>query len=280
MLPALIRQPGVVRELILVTQGAPLRDSVTEEVEAAGSRLMQVDVPGPFNFSTKINAGVAAASGSILFLLNDDTELGGEEWPGVFVELLADPQTGAVGPVIVNPDGSLNAAGDTYSASGPRHIDAYDVAHRPGLANRLNAEHAVGLLTAAAMAIRRTDLLELGGFDEAFPSSFGDTDVCLRIRATGRRLVCTPRVKVIHRESSTRDARVPRETQREIYRRHPQLLDDDPLLPPMVVGARTRLGRTAAGPLRVVYRVLVKPLMPKRLHYRLWHAIVSRGFIR
>ena len=53
--------PGV-REIVLVTQGRPFEGPVVARLASAGVYVRQFDVLGPFNFSTKINAGVAVAS--------------------------------------------------------------------------------------------------------------------------------------------------------------------------------------------------------------------------
>ena len=52
--------------------------------------------------------------------------------------------------------------------------------------------------------MRRTLYEEVGGLDEAFASSFGDVDFCLRVRERGYRNLVTPFAELIHHEGSTR----------------------------------------------------------------------------
>ena len=54
------------------------------------------------------------------------------------------------------------------------------------------------------MLVDRVLFERLDGFDEAFPLDLGDTDLCLRVRGMGRRVVFTPHATVIHHESATR----------------------------------------------------------------------------
>jgi len=269
-----------VREIVLVTQGRPFEGPVVVRLASAGVDIRQLDVLGPFNFSKKVNAGVAIAPADAIFLLNDDAVMRGSDWPSVFLGILADPTVGAVGPVIFNPDGSLNAAGDTHSADGVRHVDGFDARYRPGLAEILARDHDVSLLTGAALAIPASAFRSVGDFDEAYPSALGDTDFCLRLQASGRRLVLTPRATVVHAEASTRDPKVPKSTGSLFRRTHPEASLDDPLLPPLALPRRVRVTRSVVRPLRGAYRATIKRLVPRSLHLRLWHAAVSRGWVR
>lgn len=269
-----------VREIILVTQGRPFEGPVVARLASAGVDVRQLDVLGPFNFSKKVNAGVAVATADTLFLLNDDAVVRGADWPSVFLGILSDSTVGAVGPIIRNPDGTLNAAGDTHSADGVRHVDAFDARYRPGLAETLERDHDVSLLTAAALAIPASAIRFVGNFDEAYPSALGDTDFCLRLRASGRRLVCSPRAAVVHAEASTRDPKVPKSTLELFQRAHPRTSLDDALLPPLALPQRTRIARSIVRSLRGAYRATIKRLVPRGLHLRLWRAAVSRGWVR
>lgn len=269
-----------VREIVIVTQGRPFEDPVLGRLSSNGVEIRQLDVLGAFNFSRKINAAAAIATADVLFLLNDDAEVRGDDWPALVSGILADPSVGALGPLILNPDGTLNAAGDTYSTDGVRHVDGFDARYRPGLSEILTRDHDVSLLTAAALALRTAAFRSVGDFDESYPSALGDTDFCLRLRRSGRRLVCTPRARVIHAESSTRDPKVPGSVFRRFQRMHPEVQRDDPLLPPLALPLSVRVARSFVRPLRGAYRATIKRLVPRGLHLRLWRAAVSRGWVR
>jgi GT2 family glycosyltransferase len=60
-------------------------------------------------------------------------------------------------------------------------------------------------VTAACMLIRRSLFNEVGGFNEHFFTHYQDLDLCLRLRERGFRIICTPRAKLIHRESVSRE---------------------------------------------------------------------------
>jgi GT2 family glycosyltransferase len=147
----------------------------------------------------------------------------------------------------------------------------------------------LGRLRSNGVELRQLDVLGVfrtaafrlvGDFDESYPSALGDTDFCLRLRRSGRRLVCTPRASVIHAESSTRDPKVPGSAFRRFQRMHPEVQRDDPLLPPLALPLRVRVARSFVRPLRGAYRATIKRLVPRDLHLRLWRAAVSHGWVR
>lgn len=273
-----VRRRGL--EVLLVTQGRVFDHPILSKMSRAGIDLREIDVPGPFNFSQKVNAGVAAATADVIFLLNDDVRMCEEDWPSVILDVLSDVTVGAVGPYILNPDGTLNAAGDALVPDGARHISAFDMEHRRGLADRSPSDREVILLTAAALAVPRSIYLEIGGFDEDFPSSYGDTDFCLRLGASGRRLICTSRVRVIHHESSSRDPQVPESATQLLRAKHPGALGDDPLLPPLLLSVKLILARAIGRPLRFIYRVSVRRFVQPNFRRRLSALVGKVGWLR
>ena len=62
-------------------------------------------------------------------------------------------------------------------------------------------------VTGALLATRRAVFDEVGGFDEVhLPVEYNDVDYCLRVRRSGRRVLCLPLDGIFHYESSTRGA--------------------------------------------------------------------------
>ncbi len=60
-------------------------------------------------------------------------------------------------------------------------------------------------LTAACLLVKRSDFIDVGGFDEmAFPVTFNDVDLCLKLRRAGKVLIWTPEAELLHHESASR----------------------------------------------------------------------------
>jgi GT2 family glycosyltransferase len=65
------------------------------------------------------------------------------------------------------------------------------------------------MVTGAVFATRRTLLERVNGFDERFALEFNDTDLCLRLRSLGYRIVCTPHAEMVHAEKVSRGEALP-----------------------------------------------------------------------
>lgn len=196
-------------------------DSTPAPVMAALGRLDPARVhvlpwSRPFNFSEKINAGVAAATGDLLLLLNDDTELIDADSVAAMAAFFADPvppasvgAVGAVGARLLFDDGTLQHAGHVYNEQ-PLHAFLAWPGDHPGPGHRLMVARECSGVTAAALMVDRATFDAVGGFPEDFPLDYNDVAFCLAVRRSGRRIVWTPDASWFHFEGRTRQ-RGPRE---------------------------------------------------------------------
>ncbi|KQP75084.1 glycosyl transferase [Methylobacterium sp. Leaf113] len=170
------------------------------------SRVRILSHPGPFNFSAMINAGVAAARGSVVVLLNNDVAVLREDWLEVLVRQACRPEIGAVGAKLLYADGTLQHAGVVVGLGGRAgHILRRRPAASPGVLGRKRVAHEVSAVTAACLAVERHKFDAVGGLDaETFAIDFNDVDVCLRLAAAGYRTIWTPRAVMAHLESTSR----------------------------------------------------------------------------
>ena len=159
----------------------------------------------PFNFSAACNAGAAAATGSILVFLNNDTEVITPEWLDHLVLHLVEEGVGAAGPLLLYPDGTVQHAGVVLGARGTAdHVMRGFPADSDGYAGSLSTPREVSAVTGACLAIRRETFEQVGGFREAYGTHYQDVDLCLRLRRAGLRIVCTPEARLHHHESPSR----------------------------------------------------------------------------
>ena len=169
-------------------------------------RVAIVAHDAPFNFSAMVNAGVAAATGSVVVLLNNDVAVLRPDWLDAMVRQALRPEVGAVGARLLYADGTLQHAGVVVGLGGRAgHILRKRPGDTPGHLGRLRVAHEVSAVTAACLAVSRENYLAVGGFDaEAFPVDFNDVDFCLRLGAIGRKTVWTPAATLAHLESVSR----------------------------------------------------------------------------
>lgn len=158
-----------------------------------------------FNYAALCNRGVAAATGDIVVLLNNDVEPIGAGWLEELVTQALRPGIGLAGAMLYYPNRTIQHAGVVLGLNGvaDRPYIGYPIGFR-GVDGRLGAVHCVTAMVTACAAVRRETFLRVGGMDEAFPVACNDLDLCLRIRKLGYRNVVTPFAELVHDESASR----------------------------------------------------------------------------
>ena len=150
-------------------------------------------------FVLSCNRGASAARGSIVVFLNNDT-LVTPGWLDALVAPLADATVGLVGAKLIYPDGRLQEAGGIVWREGASNFGRNDDPTRPEYNYLRDADYCSG----ACIAMCRQDFLALDGFDTHFaPGYYEDTDLAMRVRATGKRVVYQPAAAIVHFEGAT-----------------------------------------------------------------------------
>jgi|GEM_PF-253204 len=167
-----------------------------------------VPAPGPFNYSAVNNLGAEQASGELLVLLNNDTEIIGGNWLSEMVRWALQPEVGAVGAKLLYPDDTIQHAGIVLGLGGlAGHGHLHEPADATGYFSRLALAHEVGAVTGACLLTWRTTWESLKGLDEELAVAFNDVDYCLRVRHEARqRIIWTPEAVLYHHESVSRGA--------------------------------------------------------------------------
>ena len=175
--------------------------------EEAGGRLHALRDDRPFNYSALNNAAAAIASGTVLVLLNNDTEVISPGWLEEMVSLAMQPEAGAVGAKLCYPDDTLQHAGVVMGLGGLA-AHAFEKFHRSsrGYNGRAALRSNCSAVTGACLAVRKDHFFAVGGLDEELPIAYNDIDLCLKLDAAGLRNVWTPFAELYHYESQTRGA--------------------------------------------------------------------------
>lgn len=158
-----------------------------------------------FNFSAIANEAAAACSPEFVLFLNDDTTVETPDWIAAMVELAALPDAGAVGALLLFPDGRIQHAGVTLGIGGLCEHTLLRCALDHPSAHVAQVAHEVSAVTGACLMVPAARFREFGGFDaERFPVNFNDIDLCLRMRRAGLRVLYTPHARLVHHEAYTR----------------------------------------------------------------------------
>jgi GT2 family glycosyltransferase len=195
-------------EIILV-DGFDIPAAVLEQLKTLFAEFNQplfqlVRCSEPFNFSQRVNRGVATAIGQVLLLLNDDIEVITPGWLESMLELAQQREIGAVGAKLFYPDGRIQHVGVLILAGSPIHAFHGDEGDRSGYYGSSDLIRNYLAVTGACLMLRREVFDQLGGLDEALPLSFNDVDLCLKAHQAGYRNVFTPYAQLTHYESVTR----------------------------------------------------------------------------
>ncbi len=168
----------------------------------AGESLRLVHYDRPFNFSEKINAGVMAATGDYVLLLNDDTEMIEAGSVAEMVGLAQQSDVGMVGAKLLFDDGTLQHGGHLYHGTITHSLLGWASSH-PGPYNMSNVVRECVGATAAGSLMRRDVFLDIGGMNADFPANYNDVDLSLTVRAAGYRILWTPYACWYHFESKS-----------------------------------------------------------------------------
>jgi GT2 family glycosyltransferase len=190
-------------EFIVVDDGSTDEtSSVVARWSSADDRVRLVRNAENLGFVDSCNRGAAEADGEALVFLNNDT-LPIHGWLQPLIRtLFQDEGIGAVGGMLVYPNGTLQEAGavvfsDGTGANFGKHDPEPD---RP----RYRFLRDVDYCSAALLTTRRATFERLAGFDTLFrPGYYEETDYCFRLREAGLRTVYQPESIIVHVEGAT-----------------------------------------------------------------------------
>ena len=185
-------------EIIIADNGSAPEHIAPLRMLGHGVRLIELGTNRFFGEANNIAA--ERAKGRYICLLNNDAFV----QPGWLRSLVDDlertPAAGAVGPLFLFPDNTIQEAGAVVDAGGyPLRFGRGRAAEDP----EFLVPKYVDYVSAAALLMTRELFIRVGGFDLAYePAYYEDTDLCFKIRALGQKVHYCPDAKIIHIEGS------------------------------------------------------------------------------
>ncbi|WGZ93711.1 MAG: methyltransferase domain-containing protein [Candidatus Thiothrix putei] len=193
-----LNPPNTAFEIIVVDDCSP-DDSYNTLSEVNGIRLIRnAQNQG---FIRSCNNGAHHAIGEYLLFLNNDTEVF-PDWADELLRTFHEfPGTGLAGSKLVYPNGLLQEAGGIIWQDGSAWN--FGRCQDPTLPV-YNYAREVDYCSGASIMIPKDLFNELGGFDELYtPAYCEDSDLALKIRDKGYRVIYQPLSVVIHYEGIT-----------------------------------------------------------------------------
>lgn len=192
---------------VVVVDNAPGAGDATDLAQRAGAQ--HVPLPANPGYGGAVNAGVRVLPPTVEWVLisNPDVVLA----PGAIDTLLAtasaDPAIAAVGPAVLNPDGSVYPSARRVPSlrTGVGHAlfanlwqrNPWTLAYRRET-DPSDEQRDAGWLSGSCLLVRRSAFDEIGGFDEGYFMYFEDVDLGFRFGRAGWRNVYEPAASVTH----------------------------------------------------------------------------------
>ena len=189
-------------EVVVVDNGST--DATATELEPLGKALFGADfrpvrLLENQGFAKGCNAGAAASDGELLFFLNNDTTMT-PNWLPPLRQALEQPRVGAVGPLLLYPNGTVQHCGIYFT---PFMAVGHLYEGFPGGHAAPRKKRPLQAITGAALLLRKSVFMDCGGFYEEYRNGFEDMDLCCALRARGRKLAVEGGSVIVHHTSQT-----------------------------------------------------------------------------
>ena len=184
-------------EVIIVLNGAPPATAKIAKSHHIVTRVITRN--SNFGFGAACNVAASVANGANLVFLNDDTRVECDWLSALISTSERKPNAGAVASLLLNSDGTIQEAGSRVLSHGGTQQWGKGLSREEAEDQGLLRPRVVDYGSAAALLIRRSLFVELGGFDPLFePAYYEDVDLQLRLREVGRSIWFEPAARVIH----------------------------------------------------------------------------------
>ncbi|WP_034636860.1 glycosyltransferase family 2 protein, partial [Desulfovibrio cuneatus] len=195
--------PAGVAEVIVVDNGST--DETAHALAPLGKQLFgNLFTPIRWeenrNFGPACNAGAEAARAPMLFFLNNDTLLTPNWLPPLLEAFDANPRLGAVGPLLLYENGTVQHMGVTFA---PPNCVFHLYARFPSTHRVVRQKRRLQAITGAALMVPQQLFQACNGFFADYRNGFEDVELSLRIRQQGYTLECIPSSTIYHLESQT-----------------------------------------------------------------------------
>lgn len=194
-------------EVILVDNGST--DGSLEMVQSEFPEVRVFPQGKNLGFTRANNIGLREARGQYLLVLNSDTEIIGDALEKMCDYMDAHPDVGALGPKLLNPDGTRQLSCRRFPSYRTALFHRYSLLTRLFPRNRFSAEYLMtGIsddeacetdwVSGAALLTRRETIEQVGLFDEDYFIYAEDVDWCYRMKQAGWRVVYFPSAHILH----------------------------------------------------------------------------------
>ena len=200
-LTSIFKQRGVEYEVWVVDNAS--RDGSAQMVEKDFTQVKLIKNKENLGFAKGNNLALRQAQSKYLFLLNPDTIVKEGSLSKLVDFLEKNPQAGAVGAKILNPDGSLQSSVGKFYDLGSVSLMLFGGERAGFLRSSPSKMGEVDWVSGAALAVRKEVFENVGGLDENFFMYMEEVEWCYRIRKAGFKIFFYPEVEIVHYERAS-----------------------------------------------------------------------------
>ncbi|MCA1959843.1 MAG: glycosyltransferase family 2 protein [Desulfomonile sp.] len=192
---------------VIVVDNGSTDDSVAQVRQRFPDALV-IEAGRNLGFAAANNRAILHANGKYLLLVNTDAMLE----PDCAVRLLTlmqnNPHVGLAGPQLLNADGTRQTSFEAVPTLATETLNRALLKRLfpqrfPGRHHAPTGPEPVDALIGAVMMIRKAALEEVGGFDESYFFFLEETDLAVRLRGHGWKVLHEPRARAVHLQGGT-----------------------------------------------------------------------------
>ncbi len=203
---ASLRRNGIV-DIVVVDNGST--DESTALLQALDPSSRLVRSPRNAGYGAGANLGARFTAAELLFVCNPDLVVEPEAIRILVESLDARPGTAVVGPMLLEPDGSVYPSGRSFPALGDSLGHAFAglfwtdnpwTRRYRLLGEKQHTARDADWVSGASFLVRRRAFEAVGGFDEAYFMYVEDVDLCWRLHRAGWGVRYEPAACVVHEQ--------------------------------------------------------------------------------
>jgi len=192
---------------VIVVDNGSTDDSVAR-VGRSFPQVAVIEAKRNLGFAAANNRAFAIAEGDFLLLVNTDAMLEPDCARALHNLMASRPDVGMTGPQLLNSDGSPQTSYEAVPTLATETLNRSLLkrlfpSKYPGKHVRLTEPEPVEALIGAVMMIRSAALKQVGGFDEDYFFFLEETDLAVRLRAAGWKVMHEPRARAVHLQGAT-----------------------------------------------------------------------------
>ncbi len=194
---------GLEREILVLDNAS--EDGSADAVRARGGEIRLIALEHRTGKGENDSTLMREASGEYCLLLNEDSELRPGAAAALVEALEADPDAGAAGAQLLDPDGRPVPCAWRFPGVGTAAIGALFLHRRLTVQSTGTGSREVDWAQSSALLVRREAAAAVGYLDPDFFVYYDECDFCRRLATAGWHTLYVPAAEAVHHDQLSTD---------------------------------------------------------------------------